>query len=149
MTRFISKSVAVLELFTSVALAADALPSWNDGAAKKAIVEFVTKVTAAGSRDSVPAPERIATFDNDGARALVRKARARSIVFRTRAREDTRSAAPRMEDEGAVRLATEGRLELRSQRRQTVTSAECWSSQLISDPYMPPKNSHGRMSVVG
>ena len=42
------------------------MPAWNDGPAKKAIVEFVEKVTAKGSRDFVPEPERIATFDNDG-----------------------------------------------------------------------------------
>jgi phosphoserine phosphatase len=46
--------------------AGDPLPSWNDGAAKKSIVAFVTKVTTAGSPDFVPVPERIATFDNDG-----------------------------------------------------------------------------------
>jgi hypothetical protein len=44
----------------------DPLSSWNDGPAKKAIVEFVAKTTKAGSPDFVPAPERIATFDNDG-----------------------------------------------------------------------------------
>ena len=44
----------------------DALRSWNDGAAKRAIVEFVTRVTKQGSADFVPVPERIATFDNDG-----------------------------------------------------------------------------------
>ncbi len=42
------------------------LPSWNDGAAKKSITDFVAKVTTAGSPDFVPVPERIATFDNDG-----------------------------------------------------------------------------------
>jgi haloacid dehalogenase-like hydrolase len=42
------------------------LPSWNDGASKKAIVTFVTRVTKAGSPDFVPPSERIATFDNDG-----------------------------------------------------------------------------------
>jgi phosphoglycolate phosphatase-like HAD superfamily hydrolase len=42
------------------------LKSWNDGAARKAIVDFVQKVTAAGSPDFVPPAERIATFDNDG-----------------------------------------------------------------------------------
>ncbi|WP_283950765.1 HAD family hydrolase [Pedosphaera parvula] len=46
--------------------AADALPSWNDGAAKQAIIQFVTDVTTAGGRKFVPAAERIATFDNDG-----------------------------------------------------------------------------------
>jgi phosphoglycolate phosphatase-like HAD superfamily hydrolase len=45
---------------------ADPLPSWNEGAAKKAIVAFVTRVTTEGSPDFVPAKERIATFDNDG-----------------------------------------------------------------------------------
>ena len=38
----------------------DPLPSWNDGASKKAILEFVKKSA------SVPAEERIAVFDNDG-----------------------------------------------------------------------------------
>ena len=42
------------------------LESWNDGAAKHAILDFVTKVTTAGGPDFVPAPQRIATFDNDG-----------------------------------------------------------------------------------
>jgi phosphoserine phosphatase len=49
-----------------LALAADALPSWNATAPKKAIVAFVEKVTRQGSPDFVPAPERIAVFDNDG-----------------------------------------------------------------------------------
>lgn len=46
--------------------AADPLPSWNDTTAKEAITAFVEKVTTEGSRDFVPEPERIATFDNDG-----------------------------------------------------------------------------------
>jgi phosphoserine phosphatase len=49
-----------------VAIAADPLPSWKEGPAKRAIVEFVAKVTKAGSADFVPPEERIATFDNDG-----------------------------------------------------------------------------------
>jgi len=48
------------------AAAADALPSWNEGAAKHAIVEFVAKVTNKGGKDYVPPAQRIATFDNDG-----------------------------------------------------------------------------------
>ena len=44
----------------------DPLPSWNDGAARRAIVDFVTRVTREGGADYLPAPERIATFDNDG-----------------------------------------------------------------------------------
>jgi phosphoglycolate phosphatase-like HAD superfamily hydrolase len=44
----------------------DPLPSWNDGAAKKSIIEFVAKTTTAGSPSFIPPPERIAVFDNDG-----------------------------------------------------------------------------------
>ena len=42
------------------------LSSWNDGPARKAIVEFVRKTTDKASPDYVPPAERIATFDNDG-----------------------------------------------------------------------------------
>jgi phosphoserine phosphatase len=44
----------------------DRLPSWNEGQSKRAIVEFVGRVTKEGGPDFVPVPERIATFDNDG-----------------------------------------------------------------------------------
>ncbi|MGE0575156.1 MAG: HAD family hydrolase [Reyranella sp.] len=45
---------------------ADPLPSWNDGSARRAILDFVSRVTSAGSPDFVPVHERIACFDNDG-----------------------------------------------------------------------------------
>src|SRR5215203_191433 len=44
----------------------DALPSWNDGATKKAITEFVSRVTVQGGSDFVRPAERVAVFDNDG-----------------------------------------------------------------------------------
>jgi phosphoglycolate phosphatase-like HAD superfamily hydrolase len=44
----------------------DPLPSWNDGASKRAIVEFIARVTRQGGPDLVPPAERIAVFDNDG-----------------------------------------------------------------------------------
>jgi phosphoserine phosphatase len=44
----------------------DPLPSWNDGPAKQAIVEFVEAVTTEGGADFVPLQDRIATFDQDG-----------------------------------------------------------------------------------
>jgi phosphoserine phosphatase len=50
----------------SVSVAADPLPSWNDGATKKAILEFVAAVTDENGKDFVKPAERIATFDNDG-----------------------------------------------------------------------------------
>ncbi len=48
------------------ALATDPLPSWNDTAPKKAIVDFVSRVTKEGTRDFVAPADRIAVFDNDG-----------------------------------------------------------------------------------
>jgi phosphoserine phosphatase len=41
------------------------LPSWNDGPAKRAIVEFVESVSQPGP-EFVSVADRIATFDNDG-----------------------------------------------------------------------------------
>ena len=46
--------------------AAEPLPSWNEGPAKKAILEFVATVTDANGKDYVEPTERIAVFDNDG-----------------------------------------------------------------------------------
>jgi phosphoglycolate phosphatase-like HAD superfamily hydrolase len=61
-----------LALFAVAAIApaafaqTDPLPSWNEGAAKRAIVEFVQTTTTQGSPNFVPPAERIATFDQDG-----------------------------------------------------------------------------------
>ncbi|MCO6045982.1 haloacid dehalogenase-like hydrolase [Aeoliella sp. ICT_H6.2] len=55
-----------LSAVASLVTAAEPLPSWNDSAPKKAIIEFVEKVTEEGSPDFVPPEERIAVFDNDG-----------------------------------------------------------------------------------
>jgi haloacid dehalogenase-like hydrolase len=44
----------------------DPLASWNDGATKKSILDFVARVTEPGGPDYVAPKERIATFDNDG-----------------------------------------------------------------------------------
>lgn len=50
----------------ALAQGVDPLPSWNDGAPKRAITDFVARVTKQGGPDFVPPAERIATFDNDG-----------------------------------------------------------------------------------
>lgn len=42
------------------------LPSWNDGAAKAAILDFVADATNPASPSFIPAEKRVATFDNDG-----------------------------------------------------------------------------------
>ena len=46
--------------------AGDPLPSWNDGAAKTAILGFVARSTQPGGSGFVEPVERIAVFDNDG-----------------------------------------------------------------------------------
>ncbi len=48
------------------AAGADALPSWNDGSAKKAIIDFVKTTTDKSNPKFVPPEGRIATFDQDG-----------------------------------------------------------------------------------
>jgi phosphoglycolate phosphatase-like HAD superfamily hydrolase len=57
---------AVLLALACGTTAAEPLESWNDGAAKKAIVEFVKQTTDKASPNFVPPQERIATFDQDG-----------------------------------------------------------------------------------
>lgn len=65
--RIVWSIVAFLGLFLLPlgALAGD-LDSWNDGASRKAIVDFVRDVTTEGGPKFVPVEERIAVFDNDG-----------------------------------------------------------------------------------
>lgn len=66
----VSSVVVAFGLYAWAALAAqaqtDPLPSWNVGAPKTAITEFVTRVITANQTDFVPPEERIAVFDNDG-----------------------------------------------------------------------------------
>jgi phosphoserine phosphatase len=47
-------------------MATQHLPSWNDGAAKSAILGFVARVTAEGGPGHVPPADRVAVIDNDG-----------------------------------------------------------------------------------
>jgi phosphoserine phosphatase len=62
------------------------LPSWNHGPARTAILDFVARAT-----DSVPPPERIAVFDNDGTLWCERPAYAQALfllaALRTQAAE--------------------------------------------------------------
>jgi phosphoserine phosphatase len=58
--------LAAVACSLATARAADPLPSWNDGPAKQSILAFVANVTNPDGSGFVPAPERIAVFDNDG-----------------------------------------------------------------------------------
>jgi phosphoserine phosphatase len=67
MKNLITRSMLAVLLFTVYAAQAqNPLPSWNDGPAKKAILEFVRTTTEKGSANFVPVADRIATFDQDG-----------------------------------------------------------------------------------
>jgi hypothetical protein len=57
---------AVMVAASTAAAGTDALPSWNDGAAKSAIIAFVQSATDKSSVKFVPPEQRIAVFDNDG-----------------------------------------------------------------------------------
>lgn len=59
-------AMAILACAAVLARAQDALPSWNEGPSKRAIMDFVERTTTEGSPDFVPPAERIAVFDNDG-----------------------------------------------------------------------------------
>lgn len=59
MLRLLSVFAFSLLTFLQTSRAAELLPSWNDGPSKKAIVEFVGKVTQAGGVDYVPLPSEL------------------------------------------------------------------------------------------
>jgi len=56
-------TLAAALALASLAAATEPLPSWTEGQAKRAVVDFVQRVTTAGGADFVPVPERIAVFD--------------------------------------------------------------------------------------
>src|SRR6266446_9020390 len=62
--KFVLLAIVIAGLTTTYAQ--DPLPSWNDGPAKQALVEFVKATTTQGSPQFVPPEERVATFDQDG-----------------------------------------------------------------------------------
>ena len=64
------------------AASATPLPSWNDGATKQSIFDFVAAVTSEGSPDFIPPAERIATFDNDGTLWVEKRGPGRSRLVR-------------------------------------------------------------------
>src|SRR5271156_241148 len=73
--RALLSALAVLPAFSGALLSTAAraqvtagapLPSWNDGPAKQAILDFVRATTVQGSPKFVPPEDRIATFDQDG-----------------------------------------------------------------------------------
>lgn len=62
----VSLAAVALGFTASVVHAGDPLASWNDGAPKQAILEFVRATTTEGGPQFVAPEERIAAFDQDG-----------------------------------------------------------------------------------
>jgi haloacid dehalogenase-like hydrolase len=62
----LSAPLLPVSALADAATATDPLPSWNDGAAKQAIIDFVKATTDSAGSKFVPPEERIATFDQDG-----------------------------------------------------------------------------------
>lgn len=59
-------AAGLLAIATPALAQPDPMPGWRDGAAKQAILTFVTAITTQGGADFVPPAQRIAVFDNDG-----------------------------------------------------------------------------------
>jgi phosphoglycolate phosphatase-like HAD superfamily hydrolase len=59
-------AIALLAAPLSLHAQDEPLASWNDGAAKQAILDFVTETTTEGGANFVAPEDRIATFDQDG-----------------------------------------------------------------------------------
>jgi hypothetical protein len=57
---------ALLLIINVVQAQTDPLPSWNDGAAKQAVIQFVQTTTDKSGPNYVAPDDRIATFDQDG-----------------------------------------------------------------------------------
>jgi len=60
---FVVFTILILSALTS---AAEPLPSWREGEAKTAIIDFLAAVSDPGGGDFVPVAERVAVIDNDG-----------------------------------------------------------------------------------
>jgi phosphoglycolate phosphatase-like HAD superfamily hydrolase len=85
----------------------DPLPSWNDGAAKRGIVDFVTRVTREGGPDFIPAAGRVATFDNDGTLWVERPLPAEVYFIFARVREHA-AKDPSLKERQPFKAALEG-----------------------------------------
>ena len=85
------------------------LPSWNDGPARTAIVDFVDRVTEEGGADFVPPAERVAVLDNDGTLWCERPAYVQALFVLGRLREAA-EARPELAERPVVRALLAGDL---------------------------------------
>ncbi|HKQ76764.1 MAG TPA: HAD family hydrolase [Blastocatellia bacterium] len=85
----------------------DPLPSWNDGATKRGIIDFVTRVTREGGPDFVPVADRIATLDNDGTLWVEKPAPVEAYFVFARVHE-LAARDPSLKDRQPFKAAIEG-----------------------------------------
>jgi phosphoserine phosphatase len=85
----------------------DPLPSWNDGAVKRGIIDFVARVTKEGGREFTPVVDRIATFDNDGTLLVEKPAPMEALFLFERVRE-LAAKDPSLKERQPYKAALEG-----------------------------------------
>ncbi|MBO0727300.1 MAG: haloacid dehalogenase-like hydrolase [Blastocatellia bacterium] len=85
----------------------DPLPSWNEGAAKRGIIDFVTRVSREGGPDFTPAADRVATFDNDGTLWVEKPLPAEVYFILARVRE-LAAKDPSLKERQPFKAALEG-----------------------------------------
>ena len=85
------------------------LASWHHSDARQAIVEFVERTTEPGSPDYLPAPQRIAVFDNDGTLWAEQPVYFQLLFAIDRARELV-EADPELKNGAVLKAAAEGDL---------------------------------------
>jgi phosphoglycolate phosphatase-like HAD superfamily hydrolase len=90
-----------------LAPAPDPLASWNDGAAKAAIIEFVHRTTDPASPQFVPAEERVATFDQDGT-LWVEQPLYAQVMFALDRVKDVVKTQPALADEAPFKAVLSG-----------------------------------------
>ncbi len=84
------------------------LPSWNDGATKKSITDFVEAVTTKDGPDYVKPEERIAVFDNDGTLWCEMPIYPQLVFAMSRAKVVATTKGPEIQNLPFVRAATSG-----------------------------------------
>lgn len=83
------------------------LPSWRDGAARRAILDFVRRVATPGQPDFVEPADRIAVFDNDGTLWVEQPLPVQAFFVVDRLRE-LAPQHPEWRDDPAFRAALDG-----------------------------------------
>jgi hypothetical protein len=85
------------------------LASWNDGAARTAILEFVDRVSEDGGADYVPPAERVAVLDNDGTLWCEKPTSMQALFVFARLREAVASK-PELAEQPVVKALLAGDL---------------------------------------